>query len=240
MGRPLDLIGNKYNKLTVIEKTSKRDSSGCIIWKCQCECGATTEASSNALRTNHKRSCGCLNKEQVKELGHSNLIDLTGQVFGKLTVISKADKTDASRRVYWNCLCDCGNNYIANGHSLKNGNLQSCGCIKSRGEQKISELLTQHNISFEKEKIFKDFKPYRYDFYVQNKYIIEYDGKQHYQDTVWGEDITTFKEAQAKDNVKNQYCHNNNIPIIRIPYFHFNELCIEDLLLESSTFILER
>lgn len=57
------------------------------------------------------------------------------------------------------------------------GTVQSCGCLKSVGEEKISQLLTENNISFNREKIFNDFKPYRYDFYVDNKYIIEYDGR---------------------------------------------------------------
>jgi hypothetical protein len=60
---------------------------------------------------------------------------------------------------------------------LRLGLIQSCGCLKSIGEEKISKILTDNNIPFEREKIFNDFKPYRYDFYVNNKYIIEYDGK---------------------------------------------------------------
>lgn len=37
--------------------------------------------------------------------------------------------------------------------------------------------------------------------------------------------------------IKNQYCIDNQIPIIRIPYTHFNDLCIEDLQLDTSNFI---
>lgn len=240
MGKKINLVGQTYNKLTVIEETSQRDSSGCVIWKCQCECGNITYASSNALRSNHKRSCGCLNKEQIQQLGRDNLIDLTGQKFGKLLVLHREEgKTDNSRRTYWKCKCDCGNFYIANGHQLKNQTLQSCGCLKSVGEQKIASILQEHNILFEREKIFSDFKPYRYDFYVNKSYIIEYDGKQHFQDYSWGNEKYSKEETQKKDCLKNQYCFENQIPIIRIPYTHLNAIKLTDLLVETSPFLIK-
>lgn len=240
MGKKINLIGQTYNKLTVIEETQKRDSSGCIIWKCQCECGNITFASSNALRSNHKKSCGCLNKEQAQQLGWNNLNDLTGQKFGRLLVLHRVKgKTDNSHRVYWQCQCDCGNSYIANGHSLKNGTLQSCGCLKSKGEEKIGLLLKKAKISYEKEKIFNDFRPYRFDFYINNSYIIEYDGKQHFQDYSWGREHHSLQEIQERDMLKNNYCFNKNIPIIRIPYTHYDDLIIDDLMLETSKFIVK-
>lgn len=240
MGKKINLIGQKYNLLTVLEETNQRDSSGCILWKCQCDCGNITYASSNALRTNHKKSCGCLNINQIKAVGKLNLIDLTGQRFGKLTVLNRIeDMTNSDRRVFWNCQCDCGNNYIANGHQLKNGNLQSCGCLKSVGEQKIAELLSLNNLAYEKEKIFLDLPRCRFDFYVQNKYVIEYDGKQHFQDYSWGSTQHTLEESQKKDKIKNDYCFSKNIPIIRIPYTHLKNLKIEDLLLDTSRFIIK-
>ena len=238
MGKRIDLTGQKYNRLTVIKESPKRDSSGCIIWECQCDCGNITYASSNALRSNHKRSCGCLNKEQITELGYNNCEDITGLKFGKLTVISKSD-IRKDRKVHWNCICDCGNTCIANGKSLRKGYIQSCGCLKSVGEQKISNLLSKNNINYEREKVFSDFSPYRYDFYVNNNYIIEYDGIQHFQEYCWGGKIHPLIESQTRDALKNEYCHTNNIPIIRIPYTHLEDLKIEDLMLETTTFLVK-
>lgn len=57
--------------------------------------------------------------------------DITGEKFGKLTVISFNEKkpAKAGRFIYlWNCQCDCGNTIIANAGSLAIGNLTSCGC----------------------------------------------------------------------------------------------------------------
>ena len=241
MGARINLLGQTFDRLTVIEETKERDKSGCIIWKCQCKCGNITFATSSALRSGHKRSCGCLNKEQVQQLGWNNLKDLTGQRFGKLLVLCREEgKTDNSHRTYWRCQCECGNIYIANGHQLNNGTLQSCGCLKSVGEQKIASLLQENNIGFEREKIFSDFTPYRYDFYVNNLYIIEYDGKQHFQDYAWGQELHTLEQIQKRDRHKNEYCFSKHIPIIRIPYTHLNKMTISDLLLDTTSFIVDQ
>ena len=47
-----------------------------------------------------------------------------------------------------------------------------------------------------------------------------------------------FEKTQLRDNLKNQWCKDNNIPLIRIPYWHLKELKLEDLLLETSKFII--
>jgi hypothetical protein len=54
--------------------------------------------------------------------------DLTGQVFGRLTVLSVADRT-SSGRIRWKCLCSCGNDKVVSGQSLKAGLTKSCGCL---------------------------------------------------------------------------------------------------------------
>ena len=239
MGTKINLIGKKYNKLTVIKETSQRDSSGCIVWECQCVCGNIAYASSNALRSNHKQSCGCANREQAQKIGHKNCIDITGQKFGRL-VVNKKSEIRKDRKVCWECICECGSEIIVTGKGLRAGLIQSCGCLKSLGEEKISQILTKNNIPFEREKIFDNFKPYRYDFYVDNKYVIEYDGKQHFQEYNWGDETHTVEESQQRDALKNNYCHQQNIPIIRIPYTQLENLQLQDLCLETSSFLVER
>lgn len=53
-------------------------------------------------------------------------IDLTGQKFNKVTVLSYSHRTKST---YWNCLCDCGNKFVARSCRLKNGATKSCGCL---------------------------------------------------------------------------------------------------------------
>lgn len=57
-------------------------------------------------------------------------IDLTGQKFGKLTVIGVDNKRDLNGNIYWKCKCDCGNITVVNGRSLRTGGTKSCGCYK--------------------------------------------------------------------------------------------------------------
>lgn len=59
--RKTDLIGQKFGRLTVVEYSHK-DKRGNYTWKCLCECGGTTFATTKSLRKGDKRSCGCLHK----------------------------------------------------------------------------------------------------------------------------------------------------------------------------------
>lgn len=64
----------------------------------------------------------------------SRLIDLTGQRFGRLTVIKRVDNSiqpSGQQKAQWLCKCDCGNEHIVKGYSLKNGDTKSCGCLNS-------------------------------------------------------------------------------------------------------------
>jgi hypothetical protein len=56
------------------------------------------------------------------------LIDLTGQRFGRLTVIGPTDRKSKSGDRYWKCICDCGNDAEVLGACLRHGNTKSCGC----------------------------------------------------------------------------------------------------------------
>lgn len=64
------LIGRRFGKLTVENKTDKRDLSGGIIWKCKCDCGNITYASTSSLNKGHKKSCGCLQREKARDIMH--------------------------------------------------------------------------------------------------------------------------------------------------------------------------
>lgn len=63
-------------------------------------------------------------------------VDLTGQKFGRLTVVRFDHKENG--RKYYLCQCDCGNFKIVSNHSLKSGNTKSCGCLHK-------EILIQRN-----------------------------------------------------------------------------------------------
>ena len=65
----------------------------------------------------------------------SKFIDLTGQRFGNLTVISKDEsyiKPSGQKIAMWKCVCDCGNSVSVRSEYLRNGNTTSCGCIEEQ------------------------------------------------------------------------------------------------------------
>lgn len=63
-----NILGQKFNKLTVIEMTTKKRSGGDIVWKCKCDCGNVTEATASELRNNRIKSCGCLKSIGEREI----------------------------------------------------------------------------------------------------------------------------------------------------------------------------
>lgn len=54
--------------------------------------------------------------------------DITGRVFGRLTVIAMAPR--CGRSISWNCQCSCGRKLVVRGGNLKSGNTGSCGCLR--------------------------------------------------------------------------------------------------------------
>lgn len=97
---------------------------------------------------------------------------------------------------------------------------------ESKGELRIKKWLEDNNLSFEREYTFNDCKNKRllpFDFYVEDKYLIEYDGEQHFKKR---NDSTEdhFQRQLKNDNIKNKYCKDKNIPLIRISYKEFNEI----------------
>ena len=231
----LNLLNKTFNRLTVIEKTNKRTTDRNIIWKCKCVCGNICYVDSSSLISNNTKSCGCLNNEQRSITGKNNKKDLLNQQFGRLKVIEELPRRQ-NGNILWKCKCDCGNIIEITGTSLLHGT-KSCGCLNSKGEYKIAQLLSKNNIPFQTQKTFETCKYdngyYAYfDFYVDNKYLIEYDGIQHFEakDEGWNTKENLIK-TQLRDQFKNQWCEKNKIPLIRIPYWKLSTLKIEDLLL---------
>lgn len=128
----LDLRGERFGKLTVREMAYRKNTK--IYWLCDCDCGNEHIVQTQLLRSGKCTSCGCSRKERkitVNEpkLNNSNIIDLSGKIYGKLKVIS-FDHVEKRYGAYWLCECECGNSIIVRSNDLRTGNTKSCGCDK--------------------------------------------------------------------------------------------------------------
>jgi len=65
MSHQLDLIGQKFGRLTVINKVDRRTKDGMVIWNCKCDCGNYKETIGTRLKGGRTKSCGCLSKEST-------------------------------------------------------------------------------------------------------------------------------------------------------------------------------
>lgn len=223
------LIGQRFGHLTVIEDTGKRLHRS-IIWKCKCDCGNEHEVTSNNLNGGQVNSCG---KQDCPY--HKTFENLKGQRFGKLVAMYPTSMKDGSH-MYWVCQCDCGNQHEVASNHLKRGSVQSCGCIStSIGEMNIKKILEDNNIEYKEQITFddlKNIKPLRYDFgiYKNGKLVrlIEFDGIQHFEEqNYFTHNLTSIKN---NDIIKNKYSKDNNIPLVRIPYWERDKMTLEMLL----------
>ncbi len=129
-----DLTGQRFGRLVVLARaeTYIRPQGGrSTKWFCQCDCGQTTTVLGGSLQRGGTQSCGCYMRETNSE---RSLIDLTGNTYGRLTVVSRAadywQPNCKQRMVRWLCLCSCGAQCIVVGAVLKSGHTRSCGCYK--------------------------------------------------------------------------------------------------------------
>ena len=103
--------------------------------------------------------------------------------------------------------------------------LRGCGCQackESKGEKKVREYLIENNIIYNPQHKFTDCKHKNelpFDFYLPEfNLCIEYNGAQHYRPIKWFGGTETLKKIKLRDNIKKEYCKNNNIDLIIIRY----------------------
>ena len=232
-------IGNTYGYLTVIER-AENTKEGRARWLCQCRCGNTVVVLGKHLRSSNTKSCGCYQREQAAKSNMDRVGSLVGQKFGKLTVICEngfITHTNGKRSRIYYCECDCGNIVPSAQHQyLAYGDLTSCGCIRSKGEFQIEQLLKEHSIEYIREYSFSDLVddlPLRFDFAVfKDKRLIgliEFQGEQHYDPSNGYYNETIIEH----DRMKKEYCNKNNIKLIIINYKRNYDIKYEDLRLEE-------
>lgn len=137
---PEDIIGQRFGKLVVTKYLGrvKKGRQTVPIYNCTCDCGNITETDRWVLLKGDKISCGCA----YKDVGFARKADLTGQRFGRWTVLEPAptrySKSGKTRSIMWQCKCDCGVVKAVGARALKTGMSTSCGCWQKENISKIA------------------------------------------------------------------------------------------------------
>ena len=104
-------------------------------------------------------------------------------------------------------------------------------CKESKGEKQINDCLELNNLKFKRQFWFDDCRatlPLPFDFVVFNEdeiiCAIEYDGEQHYKVIPHFGGEAGLQKRKKRDEIKTNYCKENNIPLIRIPYWEFDNI----------------
>lgn len=219
----------EYNKiledngyLWINKKEYKENTKVGFLTKCML-CGYESKISNIQVRTLRGcKKCMGLEKKNIKyfekeieNLGEKdNYIILSNEYIDNKTPIKMLHK-------------ECNNEYYVSRSNFLKG--ERCPhCQQSKGEKRIESFFQENNILFIKQYKIKDCKNIKslpFDFYLpQYNILIEFDGKQHYKIVDFFDGLIGLMNRMYKDNIKTQYCKNNNIQLIRIPYWEFNDI----------------
>ena len=212
-------------------------------------------------KCNGTRSCGCKQKTQFVNANTTGVIyeDLTGQILNDWKLVQKTFMKDIHNGSFL-YVCEsiihpecfevlsirhlkdgyCAQAKFANKKYLDiQHKIKEVRPRMSKNEEKILNLLKDAKIHGCMQSTFEKCKAYSllpFDFFIEGKYIIEYDGRQHFHPIeIWGGE-EGLAITRAYDLIKNKYCFENIIPLIRIPYDA--DYTINDLKLETTRFLL--
>ena len=227
MAKRLDLTGNIYGELTVVEMLYGYRLNGGkprTYCKCYSQNGDEVIVRADALQSGATKSMKGAGKSGKK-------MDISNMKFGLLFAIEPTDRRANNGSVIWKCMCDCGNLTEVSASNLMRGHTLSCGCRhQSKWEMFIGNYLTLLNVTFQSQKRFDDCKNKKqtdtlpFDFYLPDYNIcIEYDGEHHFRPIkIWG-GYDKFIINKENDNIKNEYCKSHNITLLRLPYTYSQE-----------------
>lgn len=140
-GNIRDLTGQTFNRLTAITQVGKNEKNQ-VLWEFSCACGNPERLirTGTQVTSGNTRSCGCLAREKTSE---RQFRDLTGQSFGRLTVIATVGKS-VHGKYLWRCQCSCGKETVVVGGDLVSGRTLSCGC---RNLEQIVQRTRTHGLT---------------------------------------------------------------------------------------------
>lgn len=223
--KSIKIHGNKY----IYDNTIYKNSYTKVQIKCA-EHGQFFQTPNS-----HLGGCGC-KKCDDKYLDNDKFIKHANQIHNNRYDYSKTD--------YINSLCYIKIKCPIHGFFYQKpvNHLQGSGCQSckmSHGQNKIYVTLNKYGIIYQKQKIFHDCRsvknrPLFFDFYLPDFNVcIQYDGEQHFKPIEYFGGQDGFQQTQIRDNIKNQYCKNNNIKLIRIRYNENVQNIIKEIIFDK-------
>ena len=210
------------------------DYKNCFSYvKCKCNiCGYEWETQASHL-INAKT--GCHKCHGVKQKTQEEFENEMSKKSPNIIILGKY----INNKTKLKCQCKiCGNIWEASPNALLRKNATGCPkCKMSHGEIKVKDYLESRNIEYIPQKTFDDMKykhKLHFDFFLPKYNIaIEYDGHAHFFPVKYAgkkdnKAEERFELTKARDNAKNNYCKENNINLIRIPFTAFDH--IEEIL----------
>lgn len=197
-------------------------------FKCK-KCGYIWETITYEIYTGNRHCPNC--SKQTKLFSENDIRERLK--FNNPSIIYVGNYTGSLNKAKFRC-SKCENVWDAFAFAIYNGKIGCPKCAYSKGENCISQYLENRNIDYETQWTFQDCKnifPLPFDFFIPNKNTcIEYDGEHHFIPVIRSKSTTmeqakeNLKNIQFRDKIKTDYCKNNNIKLIRIPYTEFNNI----------------
>lgn len=229
-----DLTGKRFGKWYVKDRDWAKKDNKDSYWICKCDCGIIKSVIGQSLRNGDSTSCGC----NLHNIRYDLIQDRTGEIINEITILGldmNYQKEHNLKRQcsYWKCQCSCGNVFTTAEDRLDR--IISCGCKNSKAEYLIHQILNKYKIKYNYQYTFSDLRTDkegipRFDFGLLDndenlKCLIEYNGKQHYEysNSGWNTE-EQVQRTRYLDNLKKEYCENNNIPLEIISYKDFDNL----------------
>ena len=169
--------------------------------------------------SNHKQVQGCPKCHPYAKLTTEEAIKQFREVHGDKYDYSKVNYTGCDTKVTIICPEHGEFEQSPSNHKGRSGCPR---CTESKGEREIRNLLIDKDIDFNQEHSFDDCKnilPLRFDFYLpEHNVCIEYQGRQHYEPVDFFGGVSGFENQQYLDKIKEGYCIDNNIQLLKIRY----------------------
>lgn len=190
------------------------------------KCGRTLSKTANKILLGSCRYCS--NKHQLSPDEYKNKVKtITNDKY----ICLDDYKNNQTKLMHKHIVCE--RSWLCAPVKFVNEGVRCPTCTKyeSKGERKIREFFEKHNIEYSEQYKISDCKniyslPFDFAIFVNKelKLLIEFDGKQHFQPVELFGGYENFKKLQKNDNIKNKYCQDNNIDLLRISYRSINKI----------------